>query len=90
MHSMVLAATAQDLAAVELPMPEPGATELLLRVRACGICRTDLHVIDGDLEEPKLPLVLGHEIVGDVALVGDRVQGIQVGDRLGVPWLGHT
>ncbi len=90
MHSMVLAAPALDLAAVELPMPEPRENELVLRVRACGICRTDLHVIDGDLEGPKLPLVLGHEIVGEVARLGAKVQGIQVGDRLGVPWLGHT
>lgn len=87
---MVLAAPALDLAAVELPMPEPRENELVLRVRACGICRTDLHVIDGDLEGPKLPLVLGHEIVGEVARLGAKVQGIQVGDRLGVPWLGHT
>ena len=90
MQSMVLAAPAQDLAAVELPTPEPGEHELLLRVQACGVCRTDLHVIDGELEEPKLPLVLGHEIVGEVVAVGAKVQGIDIGERLGVPWLGHT
>ena len=93
MHSMVLEAQGQDLVPRDLPTPEPGEHELLIRVRACGICRTDLHVIDGDLKEPNLPLVLGHEIVGEVAALGaavEDVEGFQVGDRVGLPWLGYT
>lgn len=64
--------------------------ELLINVRACGVCRTDLHVIDGDLSHPKLPLIPGHEVVGTIAALGDGVTGFSVGDRVGVPWLGHT
>ncbi|MHC4512804.1 MAG: zinc-dependent alcohol dehydrogenase family protein [Planctomycetota bacterium] len=90
MQSMVLVAPGHDLVPMDLPTPEPGEHELLLRVRACGICRTDLHVIDGDLGEPKLPLVLGHEIVGEVAALGTSVKGLAIGELLGVPWLGHT
>jgi len=90
MQSMVLVAPGQNLVPTDLPTPEPGEHELLLRVRACGICRTDLHVIDGDLKEPKLPLVLGHEIVGEVAALGASVKGFEIGEHLGVSWLGHT
>jgi propanol-preferring alcohol dehydrogenase len=64
--------------------------QVLLRVKACGVCRTDLHVLDGELPDPKLPLVLGHQIVGVVEEVGSNVEGVHVGDRLGVPWLGWT
>jgi alcohol dehydrogenase, propanol-preferring len=71
-------------------MPRPGSHELLIRVRACGVCRTDLHVIDGELASPKLPLVPGHEIVGTVIAIGSGVSRAQVGDRVGVPWLGWT
>jgi propanol-preferring alcohol dehydrogenase len=74
----------------ELPLPIPGENEVLLKVAACGVCRTDLHVMDGDLPEPKLPLILGHEIVGVVVEKGARVERFAVGQRLGVPWLGHT
>jgi propanol-preferring alcohol dehydrogenase len=74
----------------ELPAPEPGPEQVLIRVAACAVCRTDLHVVDGDLTEPKLPLVLGHEIVGRVEAAGDRVTGLSPGDRVGVPWLGWT
>ncbi len=63
---------------------------MLLRVRACGVCRTDLHVVDGELSRPKLPLVLGHEIVGEILALGDGLQGLRVGQRVGVPWLGST
>jgi alcohol dehydrogenase, propanol-preferring len=80
MRAMVLEATGRPLAERELPDPEPGPGQLLLRVRACGVCRTDLHVFDGELPDPKLPLVLGHQIVGKAA----------DGRRLGVPWLGWT
>ena len=71
-------------------MPEPGPGEILIKVAACGVCRTDLHIFDGELSQPKLPLVLGHEIVGHVAALGPGVVDFAVGDRVGVPWLGHT
>jgi propanol-preferring alcohol dehydrogenase len=80
MRAMVLEATGRPLAERELPDPEPGPGQLLLRVRACGVCRTDLHVFDGELRDPKLPLVLGHQVVGDAP----------DGRRLGIPWLGWT
>ncbi len=69
---------------------DPGPTEILLRIAACGVCRTDLHVVDGELEHPKLPLVPGHEIVGRIVATGSQVEGFAVGDRVGVPWLGWT
>ncbi len=87
---MVLHAQRQPLRATELPSPEPGAGEVLLRVRACAVCRTDLHVVDGELPRPKLPLVPGHEIVGVVAGSGEGVERFKAGDRVGVPWLGWT
>lgn len=74
----------------ERPMPEPGAYEVLIAVKACGVCRTDLHIYEGDLDQCKRPLVLGHEIVGVVVKAGTRVEGISTGDRIGVPWLGKT
>ena len=75
---------------MELPDPAPGPGQVALRVSACGVCRTDLHVFDGELAEPKLPLVLGHEIVGHVTALGEGVSGFDVGARIGVPWLGGT
>jgi len=72
------------------PVPRPGAGEVLIRVHACGVCRTDLHVVDGELALPRLPLVPGHEIVGTVDSLGEGVVGIMAGDRVGVPWLGWT
>jgi propanol-preferring alcohol dehydrogenase len=74
----------------EIPIPQPSAGELLLKVTACGICRTDLHVVDGELTEPKLPLVPGHQIVGVVQELGRGMAGFRSGDRVGVPWLGGT
>ncbi len=74
----------------ELPAPEPGPTQVLLEVHACGVCRTDLHVVDGDLPTPRLPLVLGHEIVGTVVAIGEAVERFSLGQRVGVPWLGRT
>jgi propanol-preferring alcohol dehydrogenase len=71
-------------------MPSPAAGEILVAVSACGVCRTDLHVVDGDLEHPKLPVVPGHEIVGRVAAIGAGVEGFAIGERVGVPWLGAT
>jgi propanol-preferring alcohol dehydrogenase len=90
MQAMVLEAPGSPLKLTELPVPEPSARQLRLRVLACGVCRTDLHILDGELTEPKLPLVPGHEIVGRVEAVGAEVEGFAIGDRVGVPWLGST
>jgi propanol-preferring alcohol dehydrogenase len=90
MKAMILDAQGQPLRLAEVPRPKPGADQVLLEVRACGVCRTDLHVMDGDLRHPRLPLVLGHEIVGVVVEKGARVKRFALGQRLGVPWLGHT
>ncbi|HEX3235676.1 MAG TPA: zinc-dependent alcohol dehydrogenase family protein [Gemmatimonadales bacterium] len=90
MSAMLLDAPGRPLRPAEVPRPTPGPGQLLLKVRACGVCRTDLHVADGELPEPKLPLVLGHEIVGTVAAVGGDVPRFAPGDRVGVPWLGWT
>jgi propanol-preferring alcohol dehydrogenase len=87
---MILEAPGAGLREADLPQPEPGPDQFLIRVRACGVCRTDLHVVDGELPNPKLPLVPGHEIVGTVARKGARAERFHEGDRVGVPWLGHT
>ena len=87
---MILDQPGQPLRLADLPVPTPQAGQVLLRIRACGICRTDLHIVDGELTHPKLPLVPGHQIVGTVEAVGDRVKQFTIGDRVGVPWLGHT
>jgi propanol-preferring alcohol dehydrogenase len=84
---MVLEAPRSQLRLAQLPDPEPGRGEVLLEVAACAVCRTDLHIVDGELDRPKLPLVLGHQIVGRVAAGGER---FQPGERVGVPWLGWT
>ncbi len=88
MLAMLLNATRSPLVPTTLPEPAPGPGEVQLRVLACAVCRTDLHVIDGDLPHPKLPLVLGHEIVGRVEALGPGARRFRVGDRVGVPWLG--
>ena len=90
MQAMVLDRARTTLHAAELPMPEPSPHQLRLRVLACGVCRTDLHIVDGELTHPKLPLVLGHEIVGRVDAMGAEVHGFALGERVGVPWLGFT
>jgi propanol-preferring alcohol dehydrogenase len=90
MRAMVLEAPGSPLHQIELPQPECGADDILLKVSACGVCRTDLHIQDGELSGPKLPLIPGHEIVGIVAAKGERVERFAIGQRLGVPWLGHT
>jgi alcohol dehydrogenase, propanol-preferring len=90
MKAMLLNAVNNTLHEAELPIPIPKADEVLLKVKACGICRTDLHVIDGDLTQAKFPLILGHEIVGVVIDKGKDVDKFTIGQRLGVPWLGQT
>ncbi len=91
MRAMVLDKQDQPLRLVELPKPSLlGPDDILVAVNACGVCRTDLHVKDGDLQQPKLPLILGHEIVGIVVEKGDRVEHLTLGQRVGVPWLGRT
>lgn len=90
MRAMVLTAPGQPLQLRALPVPEPGPDQVLLRVHACGVCRTDLHIVDGELTEPQLPLIPGHEIVGTVVAVGAAVTRFRPGDRAGVPWLGWT
>jgi alcohol dehydrogenase, propanol-preferring len=87
---MVLDRAREPLAERELPDPEPGEGQVLLEVSACGVCRTDLHIVDGELTEPKLPLVLGHQIVGRVIGAGAGANRFAEGDRVGVPWLGWT
>jgi propanol-preferring alcohol dehydrogenase len=90
MKAMVLEQPKAPLVPRDVPTPGAEEGQILLRVSACGVCRTDLHIADGELTEPKLPLILGHEIVGRVAEVGDGVQRLSPGDRVGVPWLGWT
>src|ERR671920_643835 len=87
---MILEGPGEALKPLEVDVPEPGEGQVLLRVRACAVCRTDLHVVDGELSEPSLPLVPGHQIVGTVEKVGGRIGRFAVGDRVGVPWLGWT
>jgi alcohol dehydrogenase, propanol-preferring len=90
MRAMLLETQRQPLRLVEVPVPAPAAGQVLLQVHTCGVCRTDLHVLDGDLTEPKLPLILGHQIVGTVLQLGAGVDKFSVGQRIGVPWLGYT
>jgi len=90
MKAMVLHALRQPLRATDLPIPTPAPDQVLLQVRACAVCRTDLHVVDGELPHPRLPLVPGHEIVGVVTAKGNGVERFQPGIRVGIPWLGWT
>ena len=87
---MILGSPNEPLRAAQVPEPEPGPEEVLIRVHACAVCRTDLHVVDGELPDPKLPLIPGHQIVGTVEKIGGRFERFAPGDRVGVPWLGHT
>ena len=87
---MVLTAPGEPLRLQQLPVPQPAAGQVLLKVSACGICRTDLHVVDGELTEPTLPLVPGHQIVGTIERLGAGVTGLRPGQRVGVPWLGGS
>jgi propanol-preferring alcohol dehydrogenase len=90
MRTMLLDAAHSPLRPAELPVPKPGSGQVLLKVHACGVCHTDLHIVDGELAEPKLPLVLGHQIVGKIVRTGQGALRFQVGERVGVPWLGST
>jgi alcohol dehydrogenase, propanol-preferring len=90
MLAMVLKQSGAPLEWTELPDRAPGQGEIRVKISACGVCRTDLHVVDGDLQHPKLPIVPGHEIVGRVDALGAGVSGLQLGERVGIPWLGHT
>jgi len=87
---MVMERTGQPLVLQTVPVPSPGQHQVLVKVIACGVCRTDLHVLDGELTKPKLPLIIGHEIIGMVVKKGNAVAHINVGDVVGIPWLGYT
>ena len=90
MRAMVFHGVGESLRLESRDVPRAGKGQVAIRVKACGLCRTDLHVVDGDLQEPVLPLVPGHQIVGRVEALGEGVQGIEVGERVGVPWLGYS
>jgi len=90
MHAMVLQKPGTSLVYRKLPVPKPGPDQVLIKVRACGVCRTDLHVVDGELPDPKLPIIPGHEIVGSVVETGTKADSFRIGDRIGVPWVGYT
>ena len=90
MHAMVLKKPGSPLEWSELPDPIPGAGQIRVRVLACGVCRTDLHVVDGELPNPRLPIIPGHEIVGRIDAIGPGVEGRRLGERVGIPWLGHS
>jgi alcohol dehydrogenase, propanol-preferring len=87
---MILDVPGEPLRVAEVASPEPGEGQVLLRVHCCAVCRTDLHVVDGELPDPKLPLIPGHQIVGTVERIGEHTDGFKVGERVGVPWLGWT
>jgi alcohol dehydrogenase, propanol-preferring len=90
MRAMLLDAPRTPLRAADVPVPEPEAGQVRVRVRACALCRTDLHIVDGELTKPKLPLILGHQIVGEIDAVGEGVDDLRAGERVGIPWLGWT
>jgi propanol-preferring alcohol dehydrogenase len=90
MHAMVLSQLGRPLQWMELPDRQPGPGEIRVQVAACGVCRTDLHVVDGELPQPQVPTIPGHEIVGRIDAIGQGVAGLALGQRVGIPWLGHT
>lgn len=90
MRAMILRQPGFGLSMSDVPMPTSKSEQVLIRISACGVCRTDLHIVDGELTHPKLPLILGHQIVGTVEGLGKKVSKFNIGDRVGVPWLGHT
>src|SRR5579872_3703806 len=89
-QAMILSQPHKPLQMQAIDLPELGTNQVLIKVIVCGVCRTDLHVVDGELTNPKLPLILGHEIVGNIIEIGSAVKGLTAGDLVGVPWLGHT
>lgn len=90
MQAMMLKALRAPLQWTELPDPQPGPGEIRVKIAACGVCRTDLHVVDGELPDPRTPIIPGHEIVGRIDAIGPNVEGLHLGQRVGIPWLGHT
>ena len=90
MKAMVLTKPGTPLVWTDLPDRQPGPGEIRVKVLACGVCRTDLHVLDGELPHPKSPIIPGHEIVGRIDVIGAGVEGLSMGERVGIPWLGHT
>ncbi len=90
MRAMLLEEPGHPLRATQVPIPQPNADQVLIKVHACGVCRTDLHILDSELKQPKLPLILGHQIVGQVVQMGKHVDRFHPGQRVGVPWLGYT
>jgi propanol-preferring alcohol dehydrogenase len=90
MHAMVLKQIGHPLQWTELPDRQPGPGQVRVRVLACGVCRTDLHVVDGELPHPQVPIIPGHEIVGRIDAIGTGVTALSIGERVGIPWLGHT
>src|SRR5689334_21195007 len=90
MQAMILERPGEPLRLMERSDPRPAAGEVRVRVAACGVCRTDLHVVDGELPDPKLPIIPGHEIVGRIDMLGRGVSAFEIGQRVGVPWLGKT
>jgi alcohol dehydrogenase, propanol-preferring len=90
MRAMVLEKQKQPLQLKEVPVPSPTENQVLVKIISCGVCRTDLHIVDGELDKPKLPLIIGHEIVGTVITTGKNVSNIKAGDIVGIPWLGYT
>ena len=90
MRAMVLESPGKPLELKQVPVPVPNDEQILIRIAACGVCRTDLHIVDGELTHPKLPLIVGHEIVGTVAATGKSVKHFSIGEKVGVPWLGYT
>jgi Zn-dependent alcohol dehydrogenase len=90
MHAMVLKKIGAPLEWTELPERAPGPGEIRVKIAAFGVCRTDLHVVDGELPDPKTPIIPGHEIVGQIDMIGPGVNGLRMGERVGIPWLGYT
>lgn len=90
MRAMVMTAAGSPLELRDVPVPQPDLRQVLVRVAACGVCRTDLHVLDGELAHPKLPLILGHEVAGEIVATGREVEGFHPGQQVGTPWLGWT
>lgn len=90
MRAMVFEKTGEPLRKLSVPVPKPNNDQILIKIHACGVCRTDLHIIDGELTDPKLPIIPGHEIIGTIVQVGEHVKNFHLGEKVGVPWLGLT